>query len=46
MLGLGRAAMPRCATFQTRDQIIVQIAHMQVSSHSIPFEIIVLNELK
>jgi hypothetical protein len=46
MLGLGRAAVPRSATFQTSDQIVVQIPHMQVTGHPTPYEIIVLNDLK
>ena len=36
MLRFGRAAMPRSATLQTSDQIVIQIAHMQVPSHSAP----------
>ena len=40
MLGLGRAAVPRRATLQTSDQIVVQIPHMQVSGHPTPYEII------
>ena len=40
MLGLGRAAVPRRATLQTSDQIVIQIAHMQVSSHPGLHEII------
>jgi hypothetical protein len=46
MLGLGRAALPRRATFQTSDQIVVQIPHMQVSGHPTSSEIIVINDLK
>ena len=46
MLGLGRAAVPRRATFRTSDQIVVQIPHMQVTGHPTPYDIIVLNDLK
>ncbi len=46
MLGLGRAAVPRRATFHTSDQIVVQIPHMQVSRHLTPNEIIDINDLK
>ena len=28
MLGLGRAAVPCCATLQTSDPVVVQIAHI------------------
>jgi hypothetical protein len=33
MLRFGRAAMPRRATLQTSDEIVIQIAHVQVSGH-------------
>ena len=33
MFGFGGAAMPRSAALQTRDQIVVQIAHVKVPSH-------------
>ncbi len=46
MLGLGGAAMPCRTTLQTSDQIIVQVAHMQVTSHPALHEIIALNDLK
>jgi hypothetical protein len=36
-----KAAVPRRATFQTSDQIVVQIPHMRVSGHRTPCEIIV-----
>jgi hypothetical protein len=46
MFGLGRAAVPRRATLQTSDQIFIQVAHMQISSHPGLHEIIDLNDLK
>ena len=46
MLGFGRAAVPRGAALQTSDQIVVQIAHMQVPGHPILREIIDINDLK
>ncbi len=33
MLGFGRAAVPGCATFQPSDQIVIQIADMQIAGH-------------
>ena len=33
MLGFGRAAVPRRATFQPSDQIVIQIADMQIAGH-------------
>ena len=46
MLGFGRAAVPRRATLQTSDQIVIQITHMQVPSHPALHEIIDLNDLR
>ena len=37
MLSLGRTAVPGRSPFQLGDQSIVQIAYMQISSHSAPF---------
>jgi hypothetical protein len=31
MLGLDRADVTRCGRFKTSDQLVVQIAHMQLS---------------
>ena len=45
MLGFGRAAVPRRATLQTSDQIVVQVAHMQVARHRAVHEAIDLNDL-
>jgi hypothetical protein len=45
MLGFGRTAVPRRATLQASDQIVVQIAHMQVPNHAVLHEIIDLNDL-
>jgi hypothetical protein len=40
MLGFGGAAVPRRTTLQSRDQIVVQITHMQIPSHRALHEII------
>jgi hypothetical protein len=45
MLGFGRAPMPRRATLQTSDQIVIQIPHMQVPSHLVLRETIDINDL-
>jgi hypothetical protein len=45
MLSFGRAALPRRATLQTSDQIVIQITYMQVPSHPALHEIIDLNDL-
>jgi hypothetical protein len=45
MLGLGRAAVPRGAALQTSDQIVVQIAHLEVPGHPARREIIGNNDL-
>ena len=45
MLGFGRAAVPRRATFQPSDQIIIQIADVQIPDHSLLHEIIGINDL-
>ena len=45
MLGFCRTAVSRGATLQTRDQIVIQIAHMQVAGHEVLHEIIDLNDL-
>ena len=45
MLGFGGAAVPRRATLQSSDQIVIQITHMQVPSHPALHEIIDLNDL-
>jgi len=46
MFGLGRAAVPSRAPFQSGNQIVVQIPNMQVSSHQSLDDIIDLNDLK
>jgi hypothetical protein len=46
MLGLGRAAVARRAPLQSSDQLVVQIANMQISSHWVSLDIIGLNDLK
>ncbi len=45
MLGLDRAAVPRRATLQTSDEVVIQITHMQVPSHPVLYEIIEINDL-
>jgi len=45
MLGFGRAAVPRRATLQTSDEVVIQITHVQVPSHPVLHEIIDLNDL-
>jgi hypothetical protein len=45
MLRFGRAAVPRRATLQTSDEVVIQIAHVQISSHPELHEIIDLNDL-
>jgi hypothetical protein len=45
MLGFGRAAVPRRATFQPSDQIIIQIADVQIPGHPLLHEIIGINDL-
>ena len=45
MLGFGRAAVPRRATFQPSDQIIIQIAGAQIPGHPLLHEIIGINDL-
>jgi hypothetical protein len=45
MLGFGRAAVPRRATFQPSDQIVIQIADMQIPGHPALHEIIDINYL-
>ena len=45
MLGFGRAAVPRRATFQPSDQIIIQIADAQIPGHPLLYEIIGINDL-
>jgi hypothetical protein len=45
MLGFGRAAVPRCASLQTGNQTVIQIADMQIPSHPAFHEIIALNDL-
>ena len=45
MLGFGGAAVPRRTTLQSRDQIVVQITHMQIPSHRGLHGIIDLNDL-
>ena len=45
MLGFGGAAVPRRTTLQSRDQIVIQITHMQVPSHRALYEIIGFNDL-
>ena len=44
MLGFGRTAVPRRATFQPSDQIVIQIADMQIASHLTLYEIIDIND--
>jgi hypothetical protein len=46
MLGLSRSSVPGGTPFQLGDQIVLQIAHMQVSSHPSHHEIIEINDLK
>jgi hypothetical protein len=45
MFGFGRAAVPRRPTLQTGNQVILQVAHVQVTSHPTLQEIVALNEL-
>jgi hypothetical protein len=45
MLGFGRATVPRRATFQPSDQIVVQIADMQIAGHPTLHEITGINDL-
>jgi hypothetical protein len=46
MLVFRRAAVPRRATLQTSDQIVIQVTHVQVSSHAALHEIADLNDLR
>ena len=46
MLGLGRPTVPGSAPFQPVDQLIVQIAHMEVASHRACLVIADINDLK
>ncbi|HTG20376.1 MAG TPA: hypothetical protein VK681_10050 [Reyranella sp.] len=45
MLGFGRAAVASGAPLESRDQLVIEIADVQVSSHRRLFEIIDLNAL-
>ena len=45
MFGFGRAAMPRRPPLQAGDQIVIQIAYMQIPGHSGLREIIDHNDL-
>jgi hypothetical protein len=45
MFSFGRAAVPRRPTLQTNDQIVIQIANMQVSNHPAFHETIDRNDL-
>ena len=40
MLSFGRAAMPCCPMLQTSDQVIIQIAHMQITGHPLCLSLI------
>jgi len=46
MLGFGRAPVPRRATLQTSNQVVIQIAHVQVPSHLELHETIDINDFK
>ena len=46
MLSLGRATVPSSTPFQPGDQLVVQIAYVQVPSHPSLREIIDINDLK
>jgi len=45
MLGFGRAAVPCRTTFQPSDQIVIQIADMQIPGHPVLHGIIDTNDL-
>ena len=45
MLGLRRATVASGATLAPSDQIVVQVADMQVSSHRPTVEIVEINDL-
>jgi hypothetical protein len=45
MLGFRRAAVPRRATLQTSDEVVIQITHVQVPSHPALHGTIDLNDL-
>ncbi len=45
MFGFGRAAMPRGPPLQAGNQIVIQIAYVQIAGHSRLREIIAYNDL-
>jgi hypothetical protein len=45
MLGFRRASMPRGTAFKTGNQIVIQIADVQISGHSSARECIESNDL-